>query len=187
MTKRFSAPVLIVLLVLNFVSPTAAFDKKTINVFSATSLTDVFKRIGREFESAHPGVKVRFNFGASNVLALQIKEGAPCDVFASASMSPANQLRDAREITDTLVIFARNRLIVVVPLDNPARIRDWKGVAQPNAKLVLASPGVPAGDYARAILFLRITSTLLRRSLSPRPLHGIFRCFFTMPTTEGWA
>ncbi|WP_308212531.1 substrate-binding domain-containing protein [Actinomadura madurae] len=50
---------------------------RTLTVFAAASLTEVFGSLGRTFETAHPGVKVRFNFGGSSTLAQQITQGAP--------------------------------------------------------------------------------------------------------------
>src|SRR3954449_12758844 len=57
----------------------------TVNVFAAASLTEEFTTLGKQFEAAHPGVKVVFDFGPSSGLAEQINQGAPADVFASAS------------------------------------------------------------------------------------------------------
>jgi molybdenum ABC transporter molybdate-binding protein len=130
----------------------ASSGERTLTVFAAASLTDAFRDLGRRFESTHPGVRVRFSFGASNVLALQIRDGASVDLFASAAKRPIQHLAAAGELTDSALIIARNRLVVVVPRDNPARIRSWSGIARPGVKLVLAAPGVPAGDYARACL-----------------------------------
>src|SRR4051812_44851329 len=55
-----------------------------ITVFAAASLTDAFEKLGPQFEAAHAGTSVKFNFAASSELATQINEGAPADVFASA-------------------------------------------------------------------------------------------------------
>src|SRR5262249_25130789 len=57
----------------------------TVTVLAAASLTESFTTIGKMFEAAHPGVTVKFSFGASSTLAQQINNGAPADVFASAS------------------------------------------------------------------------------------------------------
>src|SRR5262245_54154084 len=57
----------------------------TLNVFAAASLTDAFTEIGENFQAANPGVTVTFNFAGSQALRTQIEEGAPADVFASAS------------------------------------------------------------------------------------------------------
>src|SRR5262245_21052191 len=56
----------------------------TVSVLAAASLTEAFRTIGKDFEAAHPGTKVEFNFAGSSTLARQIVEGAPADVFASA-------------------------------------------------------------------------------------------------------
>src|ERR1700722_14216254 len=57
----------------------------TLVVFAATSLTDAFNKIGTQFQQANPGVTVKFNYNGSSSLATQITQGAPADVFASAS------------------------------------------------------------------------------------------------------
>ena len=57
----------------------------TITVFAAASLTESFGTLGKQFEAAHPGTTVKFNFAASSALAENINQGAPADVFASAS------------------------------------------------------------------------------------------------------
>ena len=51
--------------------------KGTVTVFAAASLTESFGTLGKQFESAHPGVTVKFNFGASSALAESINQGAP--------------------------------------------------------------------------------------------------------------
>lgn len=131
-----------------FASPLSAETPRTLNVYAAASLTEAFKQIGRQFERSHPGVKVRFNFAASNVLAIQINEGAPADLFASAN-DRTMDLVARRCGIETSQILVRNKLVVVVPKDNPARIRRIEDLARPGVKLVLAARGVPAGDFAR--------------------------------------
>ena len=54
------------------------------HVYAAASLTDAFRELGRALEASHPGLTVQFNFAGSQQLALQIEQGAPADVFASA-------------------------------------------------------------------------------------------------------
>ena len=63
---------------------TSAYADNSITVFAASSLTDSFTQIGKQFEKAHKGVKVNFSFQASSTLATQIKAGAPADIFVSA-------------------------------------------------------------------------------------------------------
>ena len=56
----------------------------TLDVFAAASLTEAFPDWAQSLEQRHPGLTVRFNFAGSQQLALQIEQGAPADVFASA-------------------------------------------------------------------------------------------------------
>ena len=123
----------------------------TLTVLGAASLTESFQRIGRAFSDHHPDVTIRFSFGPSDGLAQQIEQGAPADVFASASESWMDRVARDPGISGR-ADFARNRLTVVVPAANPAGISSLADLAKPGVKLVLAAEGVPAGDYAREIL-----------------------------------
>lgn len=121
-------------------------------VLAAASLTEAFSQIGADFERAHPGVHVGFSFGPSDGLATQIKEGAPADVFASASPKWMDAVTmDGPGVTDR-ADFARNSLVVITPADNPASIRAVPDLARPGVKLVVAAEGVPIGDYSRRVL-----------------------------------
>ena len=120
-----------------------------INVFAAASLTGAFTEIGNEFQTSHPGTKINFNFAGSDQLATQMIQGAPADVFASANSQQMQVAVDAGVINDAArQPFARNRLIVIYPQDNPGQIHRLQDLAKPNLKLVLASSSVPVGNYA---------------------------------------
>jgi molybdate transport system substrate-binding protein len=123
----------------------------TLTVLAASSLTEAFGRIGADFEKAHNGVTVRFSFGPSDGLAQQIQAGGPTDVFASASPTWMDAVAKDPGV-DGRVDFARNRLVVVTPIDDPGHVSSIDDLATPGLKLVLAATGVPAGDYAREIL-----------------------------------
>lgn len=121
----------------------------TLNVFAAASLTNSFDEIGKAFEAAHPGVTVTFNFSGSQALATQINNGAPVDVFASANITQMSLVAKAGRI-DAIApkTFARNRLLVIYPKANPAKIQTLQDLAKPGVKLILADKSVPAGQYA---------------------------------------
>jgi molybdate transport system substrate-binding protein len=94
-------------------------------------------------------VSVAFNFAGSQELARQIAEGAPADVFASANQKQMDAaIASGRIASGTAQVFARNRLVVVVPADNPANITNLVGLAQPGIQLVLADQSVPVGQYS---------------------------------------
>jgi len=97
-----------------------------ITVFAAASLTETFTRLGEDFEAAHPGTKVKFNFAGSSALAQQLNRGAPADVFASAAPANMKQVTDTGTITDTPTTFARNQLTIAVPKGNPGRSPDCR-------------------------------------------------------------
>jgi molybdate transport system substrate-binding protein len=113
-----------------------------LTVFAAASLTTAFPAI-----DAHP----RYSFAGSNSLAAQIRQGAPADVFASANTSIPQKLYDDG-LVEKPVVFTRNALILVVPKSNPARIHSVYDLRRSSVKLVVASPGVPVGDYTRIVL-----------------------------------
>lgn len=122
-----------------------------LTVSGASSLTDAFGDIGTAFEGENPGVKVTFNFGPSDGLATQINDGAPVDVFASASPTWMDSVQDDGPGVSDRADFAKNRLTIIVPTDNPAGIEDISDLTEDGVQLVIAAEGVPAGDYAREV------------------------------------
>jgi molybdate transport system substrate-binding protein len=100
----------------------------TITVSAASSLKGSFGTLGTMFQSAHPGTTVSFNFGSSGTLATQIEQGAPADVFASASTQDMTPVQHAGDIARTPVIFARNSLEIVVKPGNPLGIHSLAGL-----------------------------------------------------------
>ena len=127
----------------------AAASGGELTVFAAASLTDAFKVLGQQFGAANRGARVTFNFGGSDQLATQITQGAPADVFASANSRQMGVVIKAGDIiSGTEQTFARNRLVVAYPKDNPGKLAALQDLAKPGLKLVLASKSVPVGGYA---------------------------------------
>ncbi len=131
--------------------PVCEGEHATLTVLAASSLTDAFTEIGKRFQREHCLVDVRFSFGPSDGLAAQIQAGAPADVFASASSTWMDAVAEDPGVSGRAE-FARNRLTIVTPKDNPAGIASVGDLAKPDVRLVLAAEGVPAGDYGRQIL-----------------------------------
>jgi molybdate transport system substrate-binding protein len=120
-----------------------------IKVFAAASLTAAFTEIGQRYTAANGGAKVTFNFAGSQALATQIQQGAPADVFASADLTNMDKVKD---LTGTPRNFASNLLQIVVEKGNPRNVQGLDDLANPDLKVVLAAPEVPAGKYAAEIL-----------------------------------
>lgn len=86
---------------------------KTLIIFAGSSLTDVFTEITDKFENA-TGVTAFIDFGSSGVLRQKIEAGAPADIYAPASLGPAELLIE-QGFLDSYTVFARNHLVVVAP------------------------------------------------------------------------
>jgi molybdate transport system substrate-binding protein len=135
-----------------------------LNVFAAASLQEAFTEIGKGFEAGHPGTQVVFNFAGSQQLAQQISQQAPADVFASANKAQMTvAIQSGRIVSGTDRVFARNRLVVVLPKDNPGRIQTLQDLARPGLKVILAAKEVPVGQYALDFL----TRTVKDASFGP--------------------
>jgi len=152
MTRLLNLVVLVVLFLAGC-TPGSAPESRTLNVFAAASLTDAFTEIGRDFEAANPGVTVSFNFAGSQALRTQIEEGAPADVFASANQTEMDNLIQGSFIAaNAPQVFLNNRLVLILPAENPAGLAKLEDLANPGIKLVLAAEEVPVGKYARQSL-----------------------------------
>src|SRR5918997_2441858 len=123
-----------------------------LTVLAASSLTDAFGELAVRFEKQNPGVEVRQSFESSSTLLAQLQQGAPADVFASASEEEMETAVEEGLTEGEPEVFVKNREVVMVPKDNPAGIEDFRDVAEPGVRLVLAEEGVPAADYALEIL-----------------------------------
>ncbi len=136
-------------------APVAVIEARTLTVFAAASLTDAFTEIGKNFETTNPGVTVTFNFAGSQALQTQIEQGAPADVFASASKSYMDLLVTDNYVTaDVPQNFLTNKLVVILPANNPAGLGKLEDLANPKLKLVIAAEAVPVGKYALQALDL---------------------------------
>jgi len=126
-------------------------------VLAAASLTKVFPKI----ESG-----AKYTFGGSGMLAAQIEQGAPADVYAAASpKDPATLL--AKGLIDKPSVFATNTLVLIVPTRNPARIKSVAQITRPGVKIVICNATVPCGDYARnAFMHLGISTAAMKNVVS---------------------
>ncbi len=119
-----------------------------ITVSAAISLQDAFKDIGANFQKTHSEVKIYFNFAASGVIQKQIEQGAPVDIFASASQLEMDSL-DGKGliIKSTRTNFTTNKLVMVA--HSNLTIEELKNLD----RIAIGNPKtVPAGRYAQAFL-----------------------------------
>jgi len=135
----------------------AAEGEDPITVYAAASLTEVFPKIATD---------PRFQFAGSNQLAVQIRQGAPADVFASAS-PVYTQALSKEGLIERPRVFATNTLVLAVPRSNPAKLTSVADLAKrPKLRLVVAGPKVPVGLYTRQVLQRLGLLRVLRKTVS---------------------
>lgn len=123
----------------------------TVTVFAAASLKEAFTALGTQFEKEHPGTSVRFSFGPSSGLAQQLTQGAPADVFASASVKNMDQAVSGKAV-NTPSTFAKNTLIIVTPPNNPGKVTGLNSLTSSSVKTALCQEQVPCGTVSKKVL-----------------------------------
>ena len=147
-------------------------NETVITVYAASSLTDAFRDIAREFESRNPNVEVKLNFAGSQRLRSQLALGAAADVFASADELQMSLAEEGGLIAGSSLPFAGASLAVIASTDS--EINDASGIAAPGVKLVLAHQSVPAGQYSRRLLArLSETDSALGADFAVRTLANV--------------
>jgi molybdate transport system substrate-binding protein len=145
---------LLLTVVLAPISAARAGDMELV-VSAAASLTDAFNAIEPAFEAIHPGVDVIMNFAASGALYRQIERGAPVDVYAAANPKWMERAVTGGFVArEGAIVFARNALVLAVPVDNPAAIAAVSDLTAGRVtRIGIGTPAtVPAGQYARVAL-----------------------------------
>jgi molybdate transport system substrate-binding protein len=121
-------------------------------VFAAAAFTGAFEEMKASLEESNPGLSITFSFASATQLRAQLEQGARADVFASGDEKQMDLAQQAGLIAGEPVVFARNRLVIILPRDNPAGIETLQDLARPGVKLDLVNENAPAGAYARQFL-----------------------------------
>lgn len=133
----------------------------TLTISVAASLQDAITEIEADYQKSHEDVAFRNNFGGSGTLAQQIEDGAPTDVFLSASAGPVEQLtKRGLVVAGTRHELLRNTLVLIAPRDS--KLKNFDDLADPSVRVIaLGDPSsVPAGRYGRQTL---VALNLLKR------------------------
>jgi molybdate transport system substrate-binding protein len=128
--------------------------QQELTVSAAISLKDVLDEIARLYHARKPDTVLHFNLGASGTLQRQIEQGAPVDVFISASPGEMDALESKGLIQPgTRKDLARNHIVLIVPTGKTG-ISGFQDLTRPEVKLIaMAEPQtVPAGKYAKEVL-----------------------------------
>jgi molybdate transport system substrate-binding protein len=173
--RRFGGAALAALVLVALLAPAAgtAPRPRTLRVFAAASLADAFGELGHTFEGRVPGLTVKFNFAGSQQLVTQLRQGASADVIASADQRWMDLARGEGLLASEPAVFARNQLVVIVPISNPRHITKLVDLQRGGIKLVLAADSVPAGSYARTVLHKLAGDPALGEKYETRVLANI--------------
>jgi molybdate transport system substrate-binding protein len=125
-----------------------------LTVSAAISLKDALEEIASQYKREQPGIQIHFNLGGSGTLQRQIEQGAPVDIFVSASPKEMDSLESqGLLLPGTRRNIVRNELVLIVPAGTTP-VSDFQALAKPAVKIIaIGEPQtVPAGKYAQEVL-----------------------------------
>ena len=125
-----------------------------VTVFAAVSLAESLRELAALHES-RTSDRVTFNFGASSLLARQLTEGAPGDVFFSADDAKMDGLEKVGKIVSgTRITRLSNQLVIITPKKPTSLVSSPQDLTNRAVeRIALADPkSVPAGVYAKIYL-----------------------------------
>jgi len=151
--RRWRLACAAILLACSFASGCHSPHRTTLTVSVAASLTDAIAEIEQTYKREHTDVELRNNSGSSGVLAQEIEQGAPVDIFLSAAAKPLDEVQaKGLIVAGTRRNLLSNTLVLIAPRESP--LRDFQGLADPSMRLMaLGDPAtVPAGQYGKQTL-----------------------------------
>jgi molybdate transport system substrate-binding protein len=128
--------------------------RRDLTVSAAISLKDVLNAAAQLYRAERPDTEIHFNLGASGTLQRQIEQGAPVDVFISASEDQMNSLESqGLLLSGTRRDLLKNSIVLIVPKGKTG-ITSFDDLAKPQVKMIaIGQPQtVPAGKYAQEVL-----------------------------------
>jgi molybdate transport system substrate-binding protein len=129
--------------------------KVELTVSAAASMQTVLTELQRNYEQEYPNVKLLFNYGASGALQQQIEQGAPVDVFLSASEENFNEILTKGLIDkENNVALVSNELVLIQNKQTDHKISGFAELSDTKINLIaIGTPeSVPAGKYAKETL-----------------------------------
>jgi molybdate transport system substrate-binding protein len=146
---------LLAMLLFCLTANSAAGAEKMLIVSAAISLKDVLTRLSADFEKHNGPVKILYNFAGSGQLRAQIENGAPADVFVSASAGDMDKLSQKKMIHESSRInLVANHLVLIVNKKRPPALKNVSDLTNNNIqRIAIGNPAtVPAGQYAKDAL-----------------------------------
>ncbi len=129
-------------------TPAASGGPVSLTIFAAASLNGAMTDAVAAYAAVRPGVTITVSSDSSAALETQIEQGAPADVFLSADIENPKKLVDAGLALKTAEIFAGNKLVIIVPSDNPGGLTTARELDKAGLRIIAAGDGVPITAYA---------------------------------------
>jgi molybdate transport system substrate-binding protein len=126
-----------------------------LTISAAASLNEALNELKKSFEKEHTYIKIFYNIGGSGALKQQILQGAPVDLFLSASHDQFNELAQEGLIEEQYQVdFLGNQLVLITNKENPLQLNVFSDLADSQfSKIAIGIPeSVPAGKYAKQTL-----------------------------------
>ena len=123
-----------------------------LQVYAAASLKAALAGVRIAYEAANPGTRITISTDSSTALETKIEQGAPADVFLSADVANPQKLADKGLAAGIVTRFAGNLLTIIVPVGNPAGIRNPTDLAVGGVKIIACAEGVPIQRYTATLL-----------------------------------
>ncbi|MDQ3592913.1 MAG: molybdate ABC transporter substrate-binding protein [Actinomycetota bacterium] len=135
-------------------SGSSSSDSLELTVLAASSLTEAFGELAKTYQSDHSDVQVELTFDSSSTLAEQVVAGAPADVLATADEATMQGVVDEGLTAAAPEVFARNRLTLVTPADNPADVASIDDIERGDVTYAVCVRDAPCGAASRTLLDL---------------------------------
>jgi len=123
-----------------------------LTIFAAASLKGALDKARTAYEAGHPGTTLLISTDSSAALETQIEQGAPSDLFLSADTANPKKLVDGGFAAGAAVVFAVNRLTLIVPTGNPGRVESPADLARKGLRIIAAGDEAPITTYAKAVV-----------------------------------
>lgn len=118
-------------------------------IAAAASMKPALEELLDVYRIENPEITVQITYGGSGTLEQQIRQGAPIDVFISASVDNMNSLsKDKLILDDTRVEILQNQIVLIEPSSSNLNLQGFDDLLNAN-KIAIGYPdSVPAGKYA---------------------------------------
>lgn len=125
-------------------------DEVELNISAAASMTESLTALTEIFEEEHPNIHISYNYGGSGSLRKQIEQGAPVDIFLSASSVDYEKLADQDSVDEGKAILANQLVLITTKEEDITSLDDF--MAGDKVMAVGTPEAVPAGTYAEKAL-----------------------------------